>query len=65
MMQDNVGIFRDEAGLVTALGKLEEYKERRQKVHVPVGARAWNPAGTSAVTSRTCSPSLRRSRARR
>jgi succinate dehydrogenase flavoprotein subunit len=44
MLQDNVGIFRDEPGLVTALGKLEEYKERLEKVHVPVGSRAWNPS---------------------
>jgi succinate dehydrogenase / fumarate reductase flavoprotein subunit len=44
MLQDNVGIFRDEPGLVTALGKLEEYKERLRKVHVPVGSRAWNPS---------------------
>jgi succinate dehydrogenase / fumarate reductase flavoprotein subunit len=44
MLQDNVGIFRDEGGLVAALGKLEEYKERLARVHVPVGSRAWNPS---------------------
>jgi succinate dehydrogenase / fumarate reductase flavoprotein subunit len=44
MLQDNVGIFREESGLVAALGKLEEYKERLAKVHVPVGTRAWNPS---------------------
>jgi succinate dehydrogenase / fumarate reductase flavoprotein subunit len=44
MLQENVGIFREESGLVHALGKLEEYKERLARVHVPVGSRVWNPS---------------------
>src|SRR5262249_50354274 len=44
MLQENVGIFREESGLVRALDRLEEYKERLRKVHVPVGSRAWNPS---------------------
>ena len=57
-MQDDVGIFRDEAGLAAALGKLEELQGAASaNVHVPGRrARLQPAAGTSAVTSGTCSP---------
>jgi succinate dehydrogenase / fumarate reductase flavoprotein subunit len=42
-MQDNVGIFRDEAGLARAVAKLEELERRAANVRAPSGGRAFNP----------------------
>ena len=43
-MQEHVGIFRDEAGLSTAVSKLEELGRRAADVRAPEGGRAFNPA---------------------
>ena len=43
-MHDLVGIFRDEAGLTSALAKLAELRDRAARARVPSGGRAFNPA---------------------
>ncbi len=43
-MQELVGIFRDEDGLVAATSKLEELQRRAANARVPAGDRAFNPA---------------------
>ena len=42
-MQDLVGIFRDDGGLLAALSELEQLRSRAERVRAP-GARAFNPA---------------------
>ncbi len=42
-MQDGVGIFRDEQGLKTALGKLDEYDQRTAEIHAPSANTVYNP----------------------
>ncbi len=42
-MQNLVGIFREDKDLATAIGKLEEYKERYQRVGIMDGNRMFNP----------------------
>jgi succinate dehydrogenase / fumarate reductase flavoprotein subunit len=43
MMQANVGIFRDESGLRTALEKLDEFDERAANVSAPSDTPIYNP----------------------
>jgi succinate dehydrogenase flavoprotein subunit len=42
-MQDDVGIFRDEAGLHAALERLDQYDERAAKVRAPSSNAVYNP----------------------
>ena len=65
-MQEDVGIFRDEAGLTAARGRLEELQRRAARRALPRRARRpTTPAGTSAATCATCSSSPRPWRAPR
>ena len=43
VMQRNVGIYRDAAGLRTAIAALEEFARRARDVRVPPGERRYNP----------------------
>jgi succinate dehydrogenase / fumarate reductase flavoprotein subunit len=43
MMQADVGIFRDEAGLKNALAKLDELDERSSRLRAPSDTRVYNP----------------------
>ncbi|MGI8715870.1 MAG: hypothetical protein ACR2NR_22355 [Solirubrobacteraceae bacterium] len=42
-MQEDAGIFRDEAGLTTVLGRLDEYDRRVSKVLAPSSTTVYNP----------------------
>jgi succinate dehydrogenase / fumarate reductase flavoprotein subunit len=42
-MQDGVGIFRDEAGLSAAVGRLEQLQRRAASARAAVGGGAFNP----------------------
>ena len=65
MMQADVGIFRDEAGLENAVGRIAELRERARSARAPPARPRTTRAGTSAATCTTCSSCPRRSRARR
>ena len=43
VMQEGVGIYRDEAGLQEALGRIEELQRRAASARAPSGAAAFNP----------------------
>jgi succinate dehydrogenase / fumarate reductase, flavoprotein subunit len=43
VMQDDVGIYRDEAGLETALGRIAELQVRAVSARAPSGPAAYNP----------------------
>ncbi len=43
VMQEDVGIYRDEAGLKTAIGRIAELQQRAAAARAPSGTRAFNP----------------------
>jgi succinate dehydrogenase / fumarate reductase flavoprotein subunit len=43
VMQDDVGIYRDAAGLETAVGRIAELRLRAESARAPAGATAFNP----------------------
>jgi succinate dehydrogenase / fumarate reductase flavoprotein subunit len=43
VMQDNVGIYRDEEGLKTAIGRIEELRQRAASARAPAGGPEFNP----------------------